>query len=56
MAHFICEAPRADEQRTIISVLSDMETEIETLERRRSKARQIKQGMTQQTLTRGGCG
>jgi len=51
MASFIYEAPTADEQRAIVSVLSDMDTEIEALERRRDKARQIKQGMMQQLLT-----
>jgi len=40
-----------EEQGTIANVLSDMDTEIEALERRRDKARQIKQGMMQQLLT-----
>jgi len=45
------EFPGAEEQTAIAIVLSDMDTEIEALERRRDKARQIKQGMMQQLLT-----
>lgn len=41
----------ASEQLAIATVLSDMDTEIEALEHRRDKARQIKQGMMQQLLT-----
>ena len=43
--------PRLEEQTAIASVLSDMDTEIEALEHRRDKTRQIKQGMMQQLLT-----
>ena len=43
--------PNLKEQTAIATVLSDMDTEIEGLERRRDKARQIKQGMMQQLLT-----
>ena len=39
------------EQTAIATVLSDMDTEIEALERRRDKTKQIKQGMMQQLLT-----
>ena len=39
------------EQDSIASVLSDMEFEIQALERRREKVKQIKQGMMQQLLT-----
>ena len=45
------ELPGAAEQTAIAAVLSDMDIEIEALERRRDKARQIKQGMMQQLLT-----
>ncbi|MGC9397461.1 MAG: restriction endonuclease subunit S, partial [Anaerolineae bacterium] len=45
------ELPCVAEQQAIAAVLSDMDAEIETLERRRDKARQIKQGMMQQLLT-----
>lgn len=43
--------PRENEQLAIATVLCDMDTEIEALEHRREKARQIKQGMMQQLLT-----
>ena len=39
------------EQRAIAQILSDMDAEIEALERRRDKVKQIKQGMMQQLLT-----
>lgn len=39
------------EQTAIAEVLSDMDAEIETLERRRAKVRAIKQGMMQELLT-----
>ena len=39
------------EQNAIVSILSDMDNEIETLERKLEKTRQIKQGMMQQLLT-----
>ena len=43
--------PSLLEQEAIISVLSDMESEIAALERRRDKTRAIKRGMMQQLLT-----
>ena len=43
--------PPPDEQRTIAAVLSDMDAEIDALERRRDKTRAIKHGMMQQLLT-----
>ncbi len=43
--------PPIDEQRAIAAVLSDMDTEIAALERRRDKAEQVKQGMMQELLT-----
>ena len=43
--------PSIDEQRAIASVLSDMDAEIEALERRRDKTRLLKQGMMQELLT-----
>ena len=45
------EVPLLDEQRTIATVLSDMDTEIAALEHRRDKTIAIKQGMMQQLLT-----
>ena len=43
--------PKSDEQYAIAAVLSDMDTEIAALERRRDKTRVVKQGMMQQLLT-----
>ncbi len=43
--------PRLEEQRAIAAVLSDMDAEIEALEARRTKTRQVKQGMMQELLT-----
>jgi len=43
--------PTRGEQTAIATVLSDMDAEIESLERRRDKTRAIKQGMMQQLLT-----
>ena len=45
------QVPSRNEQRAIAAVLSDMDTEIIALERRRDKARVVKQGMMQQLLT-----
>ncbi len=45
------EIPGIQEQQTIASVLSDMDSEIVALEKRRDKTRQIKQGMMQELLT-----
>jgi type I restriction enzyme S subunit len=43
--------PDEDEQTAIASVLSDMDAEIEALESRRAKTRDIKQAMMQELLT-----
>ncbi|WP_254510290.1 restriction endonuclease subunit S [Anatilimnocola floriformis] len=43
--------PPTNEQDAIAVVLSDMEAEIESLERRSDKAKRIRQGMMQQLLT-----
>jgi type I restriction enzyme S subunit len=40
-----------NEQQSIATVLSDMDTEIESLESKLGKAREIKQGMMQELLT-----
>ena len=45
------EIPSFDEQRAIAAVLSDMDSEVEALERRRDKVRAVKQGMMEQLLT-----
>jgi type I restriction enzyme S subunit len=43
--------PPQDEQTAIAEILSDMDAEIEALENKLAKARQIKQGMMQELLT-----
>lgn len=43
--------PSPEEQTAIATILSDMDNEIQTLEQRLSKTRQIKQGMMQELLT-----
>ena len=43
--------PSNEEQTAIATILSDMDTEIQALEQRLSKTRQIKQGMMQELLT-----
>ncbi|MEI6169687.1 MAG: restriction endonuclease subunit S [Candidatus Saccharibacteria bacterium] len=45
------ETPKSEEQTAITTVLSDMDTEIEKLENKLNKYRQIKTGMMQQLLT-----
>ena len=43
--------PTVEEQTAIASILSDMDSEIEELEQKLNKTRQLKQGMMQQLLT-----
>jgi len=43
--------PTLDEQKAIAMTLSDMDTEIQALEQRRSKTAELKQGMMQELLT-----
>ena len=43
--------PPKEEQTAIATILSDMDNEIQTLEKRLAKTRQIKQGMMQELLT-----
>lgn len=43
--------PPKEEQTAIATILSDMDNEIQTLEQRLAKTRQIKQGMMQELLT-----
>lgn len=45
------QLPPPPEQTAIAAVLSDMDTELESLEGKLDKARQVKQGMMQQLLT-----
>jgi type I restriction enzyme S subunit len=46
-----CYYPQIQEQTAIATVLSDMDTEIGSLESKLAKAREIKQGMMQELLT-----
>lgn len=46
-----CILPSKEEQTAIATILSDMDNEIQTLEQRLTKTRQIKQGMMQQLLS-----
>ena len=50
-AETIIKLPTKEEQTAIASILSDMDNEIEILEQKLEKTRQIKQGMMQQLLT-----
>lgn len=50
-AETIITLPCKEEQTAIASVLSDMDSEIEVLEQKLAKTRQLKQGMMQQLLT-----
>ncbi len=51
MAKFEFAFPSKEEQTTIATILSDMDEEIQALEQRLGKTRQIKQGMMQELLT-----
>ena len=51
MRNFEICLPQVQEQRAIAAVLSDMDSEIAALERRRDKTHAVKQGMMQQLLT-----
>lgn len=49
--HFGYYAPHPEEQTAIAAILSDMDKEIQTLQQRLDKTRQLKQGMMQELLT-----
>jgi type I restriction enzyme S subunit len=49
-SELVFRVPMRNEQSAIATVLSDMDAEIEALERRREKTQQVKQGMMQQLL------
>jgi len=51
MAKFLLPLPVEKEQTAIATILSDMDTDIQTLQQRLNKTRQIKQGMMQELLT-----
>ncbi|WP_234099334.1 restriction endonuclease subunit S [Enterobacter roggenkampii] len=48
---FTFALPNYEEQKAIVAILSDMDAELEVLEQKLSKVRDIKQGMMQQLLT-----
>jgi type I restriction enzyme S subunit len=48
---FLVAVPKKEEQTSIAIILSDMDEEIQTLQQRLAKTRQIKQGMMQELLT-----
>lgn len=48
---FLVNIPILSEQERIATILSDMDAEIETLEQKLTKAKQIKQGLMQKLLT-----
>jgi type I restriction enzyme S subunit len=50
-AETVIQLPEKEEQNAIASILSNMDNEIEALEQKLAKTRQIKQGMMQQLLT-----
>lgn len=47
----IIAMPKLAEQRTIAQILSDIDSEIQSLETRRDKYKSIKQGMINELLT-----
>ena len=51
MAKFTFAMPRTAEQKAIVVILSDMDTEIEQLESKKAKYQSVKQGMMQELLT-----
>nr|AJF34375.1 Type I restriction-modification system, DNA-methyltransferase subunit M [uncultured bacterium] len=50
MKKFLFQLPPLDEQRAIVSVLTDMDEEISAIEKRARKARELKIGMMQKVL------
>jgi len=48
---FVLPLPSVKEQTAIATILSNMDAEIQTLQQRLSKTRQVKQGMMQELLT-----
>lgn len=51
IAHYLIPVPQKEEQTAIATILGDMDKEIQSLEQRLNKTRQIKQGMMQELLT-----
>ena len=51
VAKLIVNVPSMDEQKAIASILSSMDSEIEVLEQKLAKYRQVKQGLMEHLLT-----
>ncbi|WP_171841040.1 restriction endonuclease subunit S, partial [Escherichia coli] len=51
VAKYPVVSPCIEEQTAIATILSDMDKEIQTLQQRLDKTRQLKQGMMQELLT-----
>lgn len=51
LANFLVPLPNNLEQTAIATILSDMDSELNALEQKLAKARDVKQGMMQQLLT-----
>ena len=49
--HLVIRVPDEDEQTRIATILSDMDSEIDILEKKLSKTKELKQGLMQQLLT-----
>ena len=48
---YVVELPSLTEQKAIVSILSEMDAELDALAERVTKTRQLKQGMMQELLT-----
>ncbi len=51
MANFVFKYPKIEEQNRVVTILSDMDREINALEKKLSKTKELKQGLMQQLLT-----
>ena len=49
--HLVIQVPDEDEQTRIATILSDMDSEIDALEKKLSKTKELKLGLMQQLLT-----
>jgi len=51
MANFVFKYPKIEEQNRIATILSDIDNEIDALEKKLAKTKKLKQGLMQQLLT-----
>ena len=51
MANFVFKYPKIEEQNRVVTILSDMDREINALEKKLTKTKELKQGLMQQLLT-----